>query len=356
MIKLAEKNFNIINARVTFKNLPLHRLAHFSFKDVSAACDEFKKISDVSECVIIQNPFRVEIFLVVSLDKDDTADGRRPEGQGLTVSQIEKTWKSLTELDQYDLDHFDQILEVYKENDVYLHLLRLASGLESIVVGREGILDEIKEAIANAKKAKQSGDVLNNLFDVCIKSATKIRKETEISKGIVSLGDIALKTVEEKAGTSGKKILLVGTGEIAAMVARSFGHKEIKFDVTSMTIERATGFANILGGTPVKFEDVLSGFDKYDVVIVATTADYHLINHARIKRVMEKKKKGTMILDISDPRAVADDVSTLPGVKLMFRHQIDEMYENFIQSSKQKIPSVEESISKELPAISAKIK
>jgi glutamyl-tRNA reductase len=353
---MGTKNFNIVNARVTFKNLPLHRLANYSFKDVLAACEEFKKISDVSECVIIQNPFRIEIFMIISLDKDDTPDARRAEGATLTIKQIEKTWKSLTQLDQYELDHFDQILEVYKDNDVYLHLLRLASGLESIVVGREGILNEIKESIANAKKAKLSGDILNNLFDVCIKSATKIRKSTEISKGIISLGDIALKTIQDKTGVDGKKILLVGTGEIAAMVARSLGHKGVAYDVTSMTIERATGFSTILGGTPVKFEDVLSGFDKYDIVIVATTSDYHLISHDRIKRVMEKKKKGTMILDISDPRAVADEVSTFPGVKLMFRHQIDEMYEDYVISSSKKIPSVEELIKEELPTISATIK
>jgi glutamyl-tRNA reductase len=353
---MGTKNFNIVNARVTFKNLPLHRLANYAFKDISATCEEFKKISDVSECVIIQNPFRIEIFLVTSQDKEDTPDARRPEGATLTVKQIEKTWKSLTKLDHFELDHFDQILEVYKESDVYLHLLRLASGLESIVIGREAILDEIKEAIANAKKANLSGDVLNNLFDVCIKAATKIRKSTEISKGITSLGDIAMKTIQDKTGIDGKKILLIGTGEIAAMIARALGHKEVAYDVTSMTIERATGFSSILGGTPVSFEDVLAGFDKYDIVIVATTADYHLISYDRIKRVMEKKKKGTMILDISDPRTVADEVSTLPGVKLMFRHQIDEMFEDYLQSSQKKIPSVEEAIKEELPTISAKIK
>lgn len=350
------KNFNVVNARVTFKNLPLHRLANYSFKDVAAACEEFKKISDVSECVIIQNPFRTEIFMVVSTAQDDSADARRAEGETLTVKQIEKTWKALTELDQYELDHFDQILEVYKDDDVYLHLLRLASGLESIVVGREGILNEIKEAIDNAKKANLSGDVLNNLFDTAIKSATKIRESTEISKGIISLGDIALKTIQDKTGVDGKKILLIGTGEIAAMVARAFGHKKIAYDVTSMTIERATGFSTILGGTPVEFEEVIAGFDKYDIVIVATTADYHLINYNRIKRVMEKKKKGTMILDISDPRAVADEVSSFPGVKLMFRHQIDEMFEEYLQETKKKIPSVEEAITEELPTISATIK
>lgn len=352
---MSKKNFNVINARVTFKNLPLHRLANFSFKDIPAACEAFKKISDVSECVIIQNPFRVEIFLVVSLDREDTPDARRTEGQYLTINQIQKTWKSLTELDQFELDHFDQILEVYKNSDVYLHLLRLASGLESLVVGREGILNEIKETITNAKKVNLSGPVLNNLFDNCIQTATKIRASTKISEGIISLGDIALKTIQDRIGIDGKKVLLIGTGEIAAMVARTFTKNDIKFDVTSMTIERATGFSNILGGTPMKFEDVISGFDKYDIIVVATTADYFLISYDRIKRVMEKKTKGTMILDISDPRAVADEVSTLPGIKLMFRDQIDEMFETYIKTSAKKIPSVEESIKKELPVLEATI-
>ena len=353
---MSEKNFNIINARVTFKNLPLHRLANFSFKDVLAASEAFKKISDVDECVILQNPFRIEIFLVTSQDKENTPDARRVEGKSLTINQIQKTWTSLTELDQYELDHFDQTIEVYKADNVYLHLLRLASGLESIVVGREGILDEMKETIANAKKANLSGNILNNLFDICINSATKIRESTEISKGITSLGDVALKTIEDKTGIDGKKVLLSGTGEIAAMVARALGHKEIAYDVTSMTIERATSFGSILGGTPIKFEDVLSGFDKYDIIIVATTSDYILISYDRIKRIMQKKKKGTMILDVSLPRAVANEVSTLPGVKLMFRDQIDELYEEYINSSQKKIPAVEELINKEVPTISATIK
>jgi glutamyl-tRNA reductase len=291
--------------------------------------------------------------MVVNLDQEDVPDARRPEGQTLTIKQIEKIWKSLTELDQFDLDHFDQTLEVYKDKDVYLHLLRLGTGLESLVIGREGILVEIKDAISNAKQAKLSGRILDKLFDNCIRISTKIRESTGISKGIVSLGDVTLQTIEEKTGLDGKKILLIGTGETASMVARTLTKKNISFDVTSMTIERATGFSGMLGGTPIKFEDVISGFDKFDIIIVATTADYFLINYDKIKRIMEKKKKGTMILDISEPRAVADEVSTLPSVKLMLRHQIDERFEEYMETSKKKVPAVEKMIAEEVPIIEA---
>lgn len=353
---MAGKNFDIINARVTFKNLPIYKIESFSFKDLKVAAETFMKISDVSECIILQNPFRVEVFMVVNLESGDAPDARRTEGKNLTINQIQKTWESLTELNDYDLDHLDQTLEVYRDEDVTLHLLRLATGLESIVVGREEILDEIKDTVSNAQTNKTSGKVLNKLFENIIRIGTNIRDSTGINKGTISLGKVAVKTVDDKAGIKGKKVLLIGTGEIASMVAWSLNSRGYTFDVTSLTIDRATSFSKNLGGKPVDFEEVLVGFDKYDIIFVATTADYFLINYDRLRMVMENKKKGTLILDISDPRAVDEKVSTFPGMKLMFRDQVAELYEEDVKARKGLIPSVEEMIAKEAPIIEATMK
>jgi glutamyl-tRNA reductase len=119
-----------------------------------------------------------------------------------------------------------------------------------------------------------------------------------------------------------------------------------------MTIERATGFSKVLGGKPIKFEDVIKGFDKFDIIFVATTADYFIITYDKIKIVMENKKTGTMILDISDPRAVDEKVSSFPGTKLMFRDQIEEIGGNVIVR-KDLILVAEKMISKEVPIIEA---
>ena len=353
---MSGKNFDIINARIVFKNIPIYKIESFSFKDIKVASETFMKISDVSECIIIQNPFRVEVFMVVNRDKGDIPDARRSEGKNLTINQIRKTWESLTELSQYDLEHFDQTLEVYRDADVYLHLLRLATGLESVVVGREEILHEIKELVSNAQTNKTSGKVLNKLFENIIRIATNIRNSTGISKGTISLGDVAVKTVDDKAGIKGKKVLLLGTGETAATVSKSLDSQGYTFDISSLTIERATSFSKNLGGNPVEFEEVLAGFDKYDIVFVATTADYFMINYDRLRMVMEKKTKGTLILDISEPRAVDEKVSQFPGMKLMFRDQVAEMYEEDVRARKGKVPSVEEMIGKEVPIIEATMK
>ena len=351
---MAEGNFKIINARFTHKNIPIHTLEKYSFKDIPDAAEKFKTISDVSECVIVQTASRVEVFLIINLDVDDSPDARRPEGKGLVINQIQDIWVSLTELDQWDIDHFDQTLEIYSGPQVYSNLLKLACGLDSVVVGKNEIIEQLKTSIAKAKEFHTSGRVLNKLFDTCIRVATQIRETTGIGENVTSLGDIAVKIAEENAGIDKKKhILLIGTGESAARVAKALNRKGYTFDVTSMTIERATGFSKLLGGTPIKFEDVFPGFDKFDIVFVATTADYFLIQYEHIKRIVENKKKGVLILDVSEPRAVADKVSTISGVKLMFKDQIIELVEENENQRMAKVPEVEKLIAKEVPVIEA---
>lgn len=354
---MSEVKFDVLNARVTFKNIPLHALARFAFKDVNEACEAFKTIPGVDECIIIQTASRVEIFTVSNVETEDSPDARRAEGKALILNKIKETWEQHSTLEPNDIDHFDQTLEVYKGDDVYLHLLRLSCGLDSVVVGKQEIFDEIKESLANAKEKEYSGKILNKLFESVIRLATSIRDSTEISKDVVSIGDVALKLVNEKAGLDAKKkILLIGTGEPAAMVAKTLNKKQIPFEVTSRTIERATNFSQILGGKPIAFEDVLAGFDKFDIIIVATTADYFLITYDRIKLVMEEKKKGTLILDISDPRAVEEGITALPGIKLLFRDQVAEIYDENVKARSGIVPAVEKIIAKELPVLSATMK
>ena len=350
--------FDVMNTRVTFKNVPLHKLAHFAFKDVSVARESFMKIKDVSECVIIQTASRVEAYIVMNRPKGDIPDGRRLDGQNLVINKIQETWVANSELEQWDIEHFDQTFEVYVNTDVYEHLLRLACGLDSLVVGKEEILNEIKELSQTARLTKHSGRILNKLFDSTIRIATTIRNSSKVSENTLSMGDVAVKMAEENAGIDGKKkILLIGTGEIAGMVAKTMNKKGYAFDVTSQLIERATDFSKILGGNPVDFLDVLAGFDKYSIIIVAATADYFIITFEKIKRVMKKYKKGMLILDISDPRAIEETVTKIPGIKLLFRDQITEMDdEKLMEALKTKVSSVETLIEKEVPILEAAMK
>ncbi len=343
---MADADFKVYNARVTFRNVPIHKLSKYQFKDVDEVASEFKKLADVSECLIIQTASRVEIFVVTNLGVK--------EGDLLTIARIKEIWTGRSDVDEWEADHFDQTMEVYVNRDVYENLLKLALGLQSVTVGKIGILEEIKAAAAKAKETGDSGRVLNKLFDTVIRVSGKIRAETGMSPNWKSMGDIAVKLADENAGIDGKKkILILGTGEVAARVAKSLNRKDIGFSVASMQIERAQGFSELLRGEPVDFKDVVANFDRYDIVFVATTADYFILQHSQIRRQMESKKTGTMILDISDPRAVSEDVSMSPGVKLMFRDQVEEQYMEVQNEVRSKMPAVEKAIVKEVPILEA---
>ena len=330
---------NIINARITFRKSPIHVLERFAFKDLSDAYLSFKKHASISECVIIQTCNRIELF--TASDNHD-------------LHKIKKTWASLTGLEE---NAFADTLEICDNHDAFEHLLKLTSGLESLVVGEEQILGQIKESIAVARDTKASGKRLNKLFDTSIRIGTRIRNSTGISKGGISLGSMAVKLAEENVDDiKSKNVLLIGTGEAATMVAKSLNKRGYEFDVTSRTVERSIGFSQTLGGKPIKFEDVLSAFNNYEIIFVATIAPYFLITFDKMIESMKNKKDGMMILDLSNPRTVDEQVATIPGIKLMNIDQIAEMVDKNMAKRKEKVSTVKNIISEEVPIIEATMK
>ena len=326
----------IVNAKVTFRNSPIHVLERFTFRDLESAYSEFKEHSGLEECVIVQTCNRVELF---------------GTGKECNVEKIKKTWASLTGLEE---NAFKENLELSENKEVFHHLLKLTSGLDSMVIGEEQILGQVKDSITAARERKASGQHLNTLFDKAIHVGTRIRNSTGISKGGVSLGSMAVKLAEENIDDlKSKEILLIGAGEVSTLVAKSLGRRGYPFFVTSRTIERAKAFSETMGGSPVKFEDVLSSFHKYDVIFVATTAPYFLVTHERILNAIKEKKKGMMILDLSNPRTVDEKVATISGIKLMNIDQIAEMVDKNMRSRIGKVKTVENIISEELPVLEA---
>ena len=330
---------NIINARVTFRKSPIHVLERFSFSDVDEAYISFKKHADLKECVILQTCNRIEIFATGS-EKD--------------FAQIKKTWASVAGLEE---NAFKDNCEVSVNTDVYDHLLKLTSGLDSMVIGEEQILGQIKNSITFARNAKTSGEHLNTLFDKAIRVGTRIRNSTGISKGSISVGSMAVKLAEENVDDMKlKQILLIGTGEAAALVAKSLRKRGYTFSISSRTLERSTSFSKTVGGNPVDFNDILEGFGKYDIVFVATSAPYFLVTHERIKEALDQKNKGMMILDLSNPRTVDEKVAELSGIKLMNIDQIAEMVDKNMRSRIGQKNSAEEIIKEELPVLEASMK
>ena len=332
-------NQNIINARVTFRNSPIHILEQFTIKDMDDAYDKFKKDSGLDECVIIQTCNRIELF---------------GKSKSNNLEKIKKTWANITGLEE---EAFKENVEFVENQEALHHLLKLTSGLDSMVLGEEQILGQIKNSITSARETKASGQHLNTLFDKAIRIGTRIRNSSGIGKGGISVGSMAVKLAEENIDElKTKKTLLIGTGEVSTLVAKSLQRRGYAFDVTSRTLGRSQTFCETMGGNPVKFEEVLSGFENYDVLFVATTAPYFLVTFDRITEAMKEKKKGLMILDLSNPRTVDEKVATIGGVKLMNLDQIAEMVEKNMTARQNKVKTVENIINEEVSVLEASMK
>lgn len=329
---------NIINARVTFRKSPIHVLERFTFKDIDDAYSRFKEHAGLSEFVILQTCNRVELF---------------GAAKKFDIEKIKKTWASLSGLEE---NAFKENLELSENTEVFDHLLKLTSGLDSMVVGEEQILGQIKKSITSARERKISGQHLNTLFDKAIRVGTRVRSSTGINQGGVSIGSMAVKLAEENVDDlKSKHILLIGTGESATLVAKSLKKREYQFLVSSRTLERSKAFSETIGGTPIRFEDVITGFEKYDVIFVATAAPYFLVTFDRIIKAMKQSPKGKMILDLSNPRTVDEKVATIAGIKLMNIDQIAEMVDKNMRTRIGKITTAENIISEELPIVEAKM-
>ncbi|MDX1441660.1 MAG: glutamyl-tRNA reductase [Nitrosopumilaceae archaeon] len=332
-------NQSVINARVTFRNSPIHILEKFTIRDIEGAYSQFKDHSGLDECVIIQTCNRIELF---------------GKAKNYDLDKIKKTWASIAGLDK---EIFDENLEIEENEKAFQHLLKLTSGLDSMVIGEEQILGQIKNSITDARTKKASGQHLNTLFDKAIRIGTRIRNASGISQGGISVGSMAVKLAEENIDElKTKRILIIGTGEVSTLVAKSLQRRGYGFNVTSRTLERSKAFCETMGGNPVRFENVLSGFENYDILFVATTAPYFLVTFDRITKALNQRKDGMMILDLSNPRTVDEKVATLHGIKLMNLDQIAEMVEKNMKARLNKVKTVENIINEEVSVIEASMK
>jgi glutamyl-tRNA reductase len=303
------------------------------------AYEQFRDQSGLDECVIIQTCNRIELF-----GKSKTYDS----------DKIKNTWATIAGLEK---EAVDENIEFVENQEALHHLLKLTSGLDSMVLGEEQILGQIKKSITSAREVKASGQHLNTLFDKAIRIGTRIRNTSGIGAGGISVGSMAVKLAEENIDElKTKKVLLIGTGEVSTLVAKSLERRGYAFDVTSRTMGRSETFCETMGGSPVKFEEILSRFDNYDVIFVATTAPYFLVTNDRITEAMKNKTNGMMILDLSNPRTVDEKVATIGGVKLMNLDQIAEMVEKNMNARENKVKTVENIINEEVSVLEASMK
>jgi glutamyl-tRNA reductase len=213
----------------------------------------------------------------------------------------------------------------YLGRDAVRHLFRVASGLDSMVVGESEILGQVKESYRVASRGGNVKSLLHQLFERGLRTAKRVREETEISRGAVSVSSVAVELAQKIFGRLSKeKILILGTGKISEQTMRRLieaGSRQVW--VVSRTPERARELAVKYGIEPLPFDRWKEHLREADVVITSTTAPHPVVGYEDVKSAMAfRKSKPLFVIDLGVPRNTEERVNTLDDV---FLYDIDDL-------------------------------
>jgi glutamyl-tRNA reductase len=216
-------------------------------------------------------------------------------------------------------------LFTYEDQDAVRHIFRVASSLDSMVIGEPQVLGQIKEAYSNAAKQKTTGVILNRLLHRAFHTAKRVRTETGISDAAVSVSYAAVELAKKIFyDFKGKAVLLIGAGEMAELAARHLLAQGVSaLAVANRTFSKAVEVAQGFKGVPVSFEEIGAQLLEADIVISSTAAPGYVITHDQVKGSMRKRRNRPLFfIDIAVPRDVEPEVNDLENV---YVYDIDDL-------------------------------
>jgi glutamyl-tRNA reductase len=220
---------------------------------------------------------------------------------------------------------FSSSLFAFENGEAVRHIFRVASSLDSMVVGEPQILGQIKDAYYVATREKTSGVILNRLLHKAFHVAKRVRTETGVSDAAVSISYAAVELAKKIFyNLEGKKVLLIGAGEMAELAARHLVSQGVSaISVANRTFERAVQVAEIFNGAPVSFEEIMNQLLEVDIVISSTASTECVILQEQVKGLMRKRRNRPLFfIDIAVPRDVEPRVNDLDNVYL---YDIDDL-------------------------------
>ncbi len=221
-------------------------------------------------------------------------------------------------------DRVDDYVYEYRGLDAVRHLFRVASGLDSMVLGEPQILGQVKEAYASASEVGAVSTLLGRCFERTFGVAKRVRNETEIAAGNVSVSSIACELAERIFGDlAGRKILLIGAGKMSETAARSLTARGATLTVVNRSPERAQALAKACGGEAKPLEALATELSAADVVITSTAKDGFVVSYELMQGVVKMRKwRQLFIIDIAVPRDVDPRVESLRNV---FLYDMDDL-------------------------------
>jgi glutamyl-tRNA reductase (EC 1.2.1.70) len=246
---------------------------------------------------------------------------------------------------------------VLENGEALCHLLELASGMDSLIVGEDQIIGQMKKAVLAAEEMGTLSPLLRICLDKAIHTGIQVRRKTAINRGAVSIGSAAVSLAEQLLGSLEKRhILVVGTGEMGMLVTKALAAKGLSaIYLANRTFERAAALAEKTGGKAVNLKELYHYITLSDVVISCTSAPHPIIHCEPLMKAMEGRKwpleahpQPLIVIDIAQPRDVEEGAEAIDGVRLYTVDNLREISENNIQARRKEMEQARELLKDEL--------
>jgi glutamyl-tRNA reductase len=281
----------------------------FSKEEISEALEAFKAYPAISEVILFSTCNRVEILM--------TAENG--------AEAVEAAKKFLCVVKQVPQDEFEKTLYIHDGDEAVRHIFRVASSLDSMVLGEPQILGQIKDAYRTATLKKTSGVILNRLLHRTFFVAKRVRSETGIGDHAVSISYAAIELGRKIFGTlEGKKTLLIGAGEMAELaVEHLIRNRAGDIFVANRTFEHGLEIANKFKGNALRFEEIENSLQYADIVISSTGAIDYIIKRKQVKDIMRRRKNRPLFfIDIAVPRNIDPEINRVAN---SYVYDIDDL-------------------------------
>lgn len=292
------------------------KLAFNTEESTREALKKLIKLESVGEVVIFSTCNRVEIY-IYSEKQSEIAD---------VIKEF------LAKFHQIDITDFEKYLYAYTDKDAVMHLFRVASSLDSMIVGEPQITGQVKASYEIALSERTTSLILNHLMNRALFAAKRVRNETRIGENPVSVSYAAVDLIKKVFHELDKKsVLLIGAGEMAELAMKHLISSGIKnIFVTNRTYKKAEELAIKFHGVATLFENLKQELVSVDIVICSTNAPYYVINKEIIKEIMSQRKyKPLFFIDISVPRNIDPACDEVENVYL---YNIDDL-QNVVDSN-----------------------
>jgi len=279
-------------------SVELRECLAFSEDEAADALVLLRKKQYIKEALIFSTCNRVEV-LIVTEDRTNGTDSAR---------------KFLSEFKKVPATQFEDALYVYKGDEAVRHIFRVASSLDSMMVGEPQILGQIKEAYRSATVKKTSGVILNRLLHRTFFVAKKVRSETGIGDHAVSISYAAIELGRKIFGTlESKKVLLIGAGEMAELaVEHLIRNRTGEIFVANRTFKRGVDLAKKFKGRAIRFEELTNYLKEVDIIISSTGSSDFILRPEQVKKIMpNRRNRPLFFIDIAVPRDIDPKINRL---------------------------------------------